>query len=116
VEVLRRAGYEVRTPTSFEAGRHALVQRRPDLLITELRLGSYNGLQLVILARAADPEIPSIVVTGYADRVLELETKRLGAGYATKPLHPPELLSLISETLSKARAFCDARPIVEGAR
>src|ERR1700731_1093642 len=80
-------------------GRRAIVEHAPDLLIADLRLGEYNGLQLV----AAVPlGVPSIVITGHPDAVLAAEAQKLGAHYITKPVVPEALLKLIEETRASA--------------
>src|SRR3954449_7887074 len=95
--LLTNAGYEVEAAGDFSQARRALSEHAPDLLITDLRLGEYNGLQLV----AAVPlGIPSIVVTGYPDSVLAAEAQKLGAHYVTKPIVPETLLNLIEEALA----------------
>ena len=53
----------------------------PDLLITDIRLSGYNGLQLVLRF----PELPAIVMTGFADPVLERDASQAGATYIRKP-------------------------------
>ena len=52
----------------------------PDLLIAEVRLGEYNGLQLALRARASG--IPAIVL-GREDPVMECEAEKLGATYVS---------------------------------
>ena len=97
--LLTRAGYEVKAASSFAEGRRAIAEHAPDLLITDLRLGEYNGLQLV----AAMPVgAPSIVVTGFPDPVLAADAQKLGAHYVAKPIAPKALLSLIEEALISA--------------
>ena len=97
--LLIRAGYEVASASSFVKGRRAIVEQAPDLLIADLRLVEYNGLQLV----AAVPlGVPSIVITGHPDAVLAAEAQKLGAHYITKPVVPEALLKLIEETLVSA--------------
>ena len=94
-EMLSEAGYEVLTSGAFEEARQILAEDRPDLLIADVRLGSFNGLQLVISGR-----VPAIVITGYADPVLEAEARRVGAEYLVKPFDPDRLLELIREKLA----------------
>jgi FixJ family two-component response regulator len=97
--LLTNAGYEVEAAGGFSEARRALSEHAPDLLITDLRLGEYNGLQLV----AAVPlGIPSIVVTGFPDAVLGADALKLGAHYITKPIDTNALLNLIEETLVSA--------------
>lgn len=96
VELLRRAGYRVVAAPSFEEGRTALATL-PDMLITDIRLGAYNGLQLVVRARLASPALPVLVMTAFHDEVLREETERLGAVYLQKPIDPARVLAAIAE-------------------
>jgi DNA-binding response OmpR family regulator len=98
-EMLADAGYSVVTAGSFQEARGILRDSPPDLLIADVRLGSFNGLQLVINYR-----VPAIVITGYADSVLEAEARRVGAEYLVKPVQPDELLALIREKLGNTPA------------
>jgi two-component system, OmpR family, phosphate regulon response regulator OmpR len=94
VEILRRASYRVTSAASFEEARRALA-RRPDVLITDVRLGAYNGLQLVIRGRALNPRLVP-VVTGFPDASLKEEAARLGAAYLETPIEPARLLRSIT--------------------
>ncbi len=95
-QLLRHAGYETLTAATFEEGRRRLVTDPIDLLLVDIRLGPFNGLHLV--ARRP-PSVGAIVITGVADAVLEQDAQALGARYILKPISPPELLSLIEQTL-----------------
>jgi CheY-like chemotaxis protein len=93
-EFLTNAGYVVLSASTFDEGKRLLSEQAPELLVADVRLGDFNGLQLV----AGDPTLPSIMVTGFPDPVLEAEALRLGARYVTKPIAPNKLLALIEET------------------
>ena len=47
-------------------------------MITDIRLGAYNGLHLVVARRTP---IPAIVITGFPDSTLEAEARRMGAEF-----------------------------------
>jgi DNA-binding response OmpR family regulator len=94
--LLQRAGYEVLATDSVPEGRRALEEGAPDLLIADVRLGEFNGLQLI--AMSGRP-IPAIVVTAFVDPALEADARRLGAHYLVKPVTPAVLLSLVEELL-----------------
>ena len=96
VQLLRAAGYDAIGAATFEQGRQLLTTENPDLLITDVRLESFNGLQLIITRLHS---VPTIVITGFADRILETEAKHLGADYLVKPFSPSALLTLIAEKL-----------------
>ena len=96
-QLLEQQGYEVSAASSFEEGRRLLIAENPDLLITDVRLGEFNGLQLIITRR---PRPPAIVITAFADRVLEDEARQLGADYVLKPFLPSALLRLVAKKLA----------------
>ena len=104
VDVLRRANYRVTHVASYADGRAQLAARSPDLLIADVRLGAFNGLQLVIERCVSDPGRPSIVTDTCLDRVLEIEARRLGAAYVVKPIESLALLNLIADWLGGPRA------------
>ena len=95
-EMLNQAGYDVVTAGTFQEARRVLRESPPDLMIADVRLGSFNGLQLVISGQV---RVPAIVITGYADAVLEAEARRGGAEYLVKPFDPEMLLSMIKHKL-----------------
>jgi DNA-binding response OmpR family regulator len=94
VKILKNAGYEVYDAATFDEGRRLLNEKSPDLLVVDLRLGGFNGLQLIVTH-----PMPAIVITGFADPVLETEAKHLGADFLIKPFSPSALLRLIDEKL-----------------
>ena len=98
--LLANAGYVVLSASTFAEGRRALAEHTPDMLIADLRLGEYNGLQLVAAAQVA---IPSIIVTGFPDPILEAAAQKLGAHYMTKPIVIESLLALIEEKIVSGR-------------
>ena len=103
VEVLASAGYSVAAAGSFEDGRLLLDIHRPNLLITDVRLGEFNGLQLAFRARSAARPLPTIVITGFADPVIKSEVERLEAIYMEKPVDPDDLLAAVDSALRLAR-------------
>ncbi len=79
VEALGALGVAVDVADDFPRGRDRLALSPPDLLITELRLGAYNGLHLVLRAKRENPSMTAVVVTRTPDPVLRLEAAQLDA-------------------------------------
>jgi DNA-binding response OmpR family regulator len=96
-ELLRQAGYETIVAADFREGRRALEHEAPDLLIADLRLEGFNGLQLL---HVNPRPIPTMIVTGYPDDVLQAEARQLGAEYLVKPIVPAVLLAAIDRLLA----------------
>jgi CheY-like chemotaxis protein len=89
-------GFRVLTADSFERAVDSLKTKAPDLLLLDVRLGEFNGLQLLVTAPRS---IPAIVMTGYADNVLERDARQLGAEYLVKPITHDSLLAAIERRL-----------------
>src|SRR2546428_12877048 len=81
--------------SSFEEAKRRLALAEPDLLIADIRLGSYNGLHLVLRSRADFPKIAAIVTHVARDPVLEAQATAFNAVYLVKPLDPKELLNVV---------------------
>ena len=84
-QMLTAGGYAVELCSSFEAAKHRLTHAPPDVLLTDVRLGAFNGLQLVILAKELSPNTTVIVMSAYDDATLRKEAARRGAAYLQKP-------------------------------
>lgn len=108
-ELLEDAGYDTFVASSFEDGKVELRDRMPDLLILDVRLGAFNGLQLISTGRV---DIPAIVVTGFDDPVLRADASEFGASYMVKPVPPAALLQLIEQKLKSAAAADSAALLV----
>ena len=72
-QAIRTEGYHLTVTSTFQVAKTFLAGA-PDLLITELKLGDYNGLHLAL--RAAAHGIPAIVV---AEEEFQHEVEQLGA-------------------------------------
>jgi DNA-binding response OmpR family regulator len=103
LELLRNAGYQATGAATFEAARRLLELGPYDLLITDVRLKTFNGLHLVIRGRAAYPDMALIIITAFSDPLLEREAGRHGAAFLTKPIAPAAFLELVHRVLAAAR-------------
>ena len=70
---IRRMGHHVLVARTFEGAKRYLTAA-PHLLVTELKLGAYNGLHLAL--RAGATEIPAVVI---ADDSFDQEVEQVGA-------------------------------------
>jgi DNA-binding response OmpR family regulator len=90
----QRAGRNVVGCRTFEAAREKLLAEEFHCLITDVRLGAFNGLQLAVIARNRTPDVAIIVFSGFDDPVLRDEALHLGARYLVKPVSAERLLEL----------------------
>ena len=91
-----RHGWPVVTSDAFQDARKRLLEEEIDVLITDVRLGAFNGLQLAVIARDRHPDMGIIVFSGYDDPVLQTEAAHLRARYLVKPVSFDQLLEVIA--------------------
>jgi DNA-binding response OmpR family regulator len=115
VESLTPGRYRTLTAPEFGIAMQLLHSERPQLLITVVRLGQFNGLHLVVLGRASDPRLAAIVIDDRKDPVLERESKQAGAiAYLAKPIAAPELLRRVAEALAaRERRWSNRTPLAD---
>ena len=99
-ELLQEAGFDTVSCERFLDAKGMLASSRPDMLLTDLRLGAYNGLQLAIFARERHPGLPVIVLTGYEDPTLRDEAVRAGASFLIKPVPRAILIEAVQKALA----------------
>ena len=96
VKVLNAWGYETFPFDRFEDARTFLSENAAEILIVDVRLGKYNGLQLVHLARQHYPQMVIVAVSGFDDPVLRAAAAEAGAAYFVKPIEFPNLREHLS--------------------
>ncbi|MEO5739995.1 MAG: response regulator [Vicinamibacterales bacterium] len=111
VTLLEAAGYRVRSARSFDEAKTLLAAEPPDILITDLRLGQYNGLHLVLRSRSDHPEMAALVTSRVADPVLEAEAHRQRAQFILVPLTGTQLLQAVASSLGAAGKPLTKTPI-----
>jgi len=92
-ETFKNAGYEVVACTRFEDARASLKRQLPDVLLTDVRVGDFNGLQLAHLFRMQAPTGRIVVISGYDDPVIQRDAEALGATFLLKPIDLPQLVA-----------------------
>ena len=109
---LTAAGYAVSTA---ESGERALAQAsvaRPQLLVTDLRMGGMDGMALFEAIQAQNPTLPVIVLTAHGTIPDAVAAVKGGVfGYLTKPFDAKALLTEIERALTLSG---DRAPAADG--
>ena len=95
-KVLREDGNSVTVCASFQQAREHLRHEQPDAVLTDVRIGEYNGLQLALLFRRNSPDGRLVVVTGYDDMVIRKEVGELRGEFLLKPVRIAQLRGAFS--------------------
>jgi two-component system response regulator HydG len=97
---LVKKSYNVTTAFSAEEAKAKIKTENFDLIITDLRLPDYDGIELMSEFKQTHPTIPVILMTGYSDVNTAVKALKNGASdYISKPFNPEEVLLVISNTL-----------------
>jgi len=100
--LLKSEGYRALEAANLEQAKHLLQSEAVDLLMTDLRLGQENGMDLLSWMRANGREVESVIMTAYGSIENAVTAMKLGAyDYLTKPINPDELLLRINKVLEK---------------
>jgi DNA-binding response OmpR family regulator len=114
LDVLQAAGYDAVGVSSFEEGRRFLAARSAHLLIADVRLGAFNGLQLAVRARFSRPEMAILITSQFRDRALEMEATRQGAAFLLTPVSATEFLAAVEKALARPQRRWRRRWIAGG--
>lgn len=106
-KILRRRGCEVASALSVAAALDLLEREASfDVVLADLMMPQVGGLDLIKIVADRWPELPVVVITGYASITSAVEATRLGAvDYVAKPFTPEEL----AHAVDGAKARCQQR-------
>ncbi len=97
---LKAAGYLVKTAASGEAALNIMPEFNPQLVLTDLRMGGMQGMELFRLIAEKNPSLPVIIMTAHGSIPDAVKATQEGVfGYLTKPLDSEQLLDYIKRGL-----------------
>jgi DNA-binding NtrC family response regulator len=112
-KLLGHFGYVVAGASNSTAAMDYVTSGRSrfDLVITDLAMPGINGAEFVAAVKKTFPDVPVIVITGYAERCTAEEAQKFGAfAYLAKPLHTPLLVSTIEQALGASPVAAVRKP------
>ena len=84
---VKKLGHEPVTASNGTAGIAAFKQKRADFVITDLKMESGTGVDVLKGITAIDPDVPIMIVTGFGTVETAVEAMKLGAfDFVTKPI------------------------------
>jgi two-component system response regulator HydG len=102
--MLRAANYEVDEAADGDQGTERGTTGAYDLVLTDLRMGTKDGIDLLRAVKDAQPMTEVIVMTAYGTIESAVQAMRLGAyDYIQKPFTEEELLVKIGKALENRR-------------
>ena len=94
--LLRNEGFSVVTALGGRAGLEALETAAPDLVLTDIRMPTVSGIEVLSAAKARDPQLPVVLMTAQASMQSAIQAVNEGAFYyIQKPFRNDELVAIL---------------------
>jgi DNA-binding NtrC family response regulator len=114
LEALGKQGYSVQAVVTAEEGLERLGLEPFDIVITDVKLPGLGGLELLSRAKAQEPGLVVIVMSGVATTREAMEALARGAyDFFTKPFRVPELEVVMRRALEKRQLQREVRELRE---
>ena len=98
--VLKSAGHEVVGVRAGQSALELLEQQPFDVLVTDIRMGPVDGLQVMKAARERAPQMPLIAISAIGAEQTIAAAQRLGcAAYIRKPFHMEDVLDAVDRAV-----------------
>ena len=101
---LERSGYQVDTRLSALDALETVRNGAPDMVICDIKMPDMDGMSLLERIKEHDPNIPVLIITGYASIESAVEAVRKGAQeYIPKPFSPAQIRFLVERVFERKR-------------
>ena len=102
--VLTKDGYAVSTAFSGVEALNLLERHSFDIVVTDLKMESVDGMEILEKAKARDPSVEVIMISGHATPPVAKEALKKGSfHFLAKPFQLDELRATIKEALKKKK-------------
>jgi len=101
---LERTGYQVEASLSALGALEVIHKGAMDMVICDIKMPGMDGMSLLDRIKEFDPNIPVLMITGYASIESAVEAVRKGAQeYIPKPFSPAQIRFLVERTFERKR-------------
>ena len=108
-KIIKNAGYNAKAAKSGKEALKILEEEPFDIVITDLKMPTMSGIELLKEIKKRWPEIGVIILTAYGEVESYLEAMDLGAfEYLNKPVRIYELEVIIKKLLEKKGEECQS--------
>jgi len=107
---LSAEGYEIITADNARDALRLIEESDLDLILTDMKMPSMSGMDLLVESKRRKPEVPVIMMTAYGTIEMAVEAmKKQAYDYITKPFQNEELKLTIKKALENYRLIKENR-------
>jgi signal transduction histidine kinase len=103
-EILKDSNYQLATAGNGSVGLKKMQEFQPDLVFVDLKMPGLSGLEVLEKIQTSDPNVVTIVITGFATVSSAVEAMKQGAyDFLPKPFTPDEFRLITERGLEKRK-------------
>ncbi len=103
---LARAGMTVEVADGAQAAIDLVARKRPDCVVTDLKMPGMTGIDLLGELKKIDDDLPIILMTAFGTVETAVKALKLGAfDYLTKPFEGDELIIAVKRAIDHGRTL-----------
>jgi len=103
-QILRNSNYQVSAVSNGELGLEVIQEMKPDLVFVDLKMPGLSGFEVLTKIHEIDPNIVSIVITGYSTVGSAIDAMKNGAfDFLPKPFSPDEFRLITTRGLERRK-------------
>ncbi|MCK4336430.1 MAG: sigma-54-dependent Fis family transcriptional regulator, partial [Candidatus Aminicenantes bacterium] len=111
-QVLKKEGYRVRGVRDGIEGLKAFQKESFQIVLLDLRMPGPSGMNILTKIKEENPEIPVIIITGFATIESAVDVIKRGAfDYLAKPFSPGELRVIVHKALESRKIYFEKIPL-----
>lgn len=100
---LQRAGFNIISASSGRDALQTIARKRPDGVVTDLKMPGMTGVELIEKIREIDDALPVVLMTAFGTIETAVRAMKAGAfDYITKPFEGDELIIAVKRALEHA--------------
>ncbi len=109
-EILSYEGYKIDEAGDGEEGLKKFTSNNYDIVICDVKMPKMDGIEFLEKAKAANPDVPVIIISGHGNIELAVEAVKKGAfDYISKPPDLNRMLITLRNALDKQTLVTEAK-------
>ncbi|OQY20415.1 MAG: Fis family transcriptional regulator [Desulfobacteraceae bacterium 4572_35.1] len=102
--ILEHEGYKVNTASSGHSALELIQSESFNLVISDLKMPGMSGMDVLKSIKILQPDIPVIIITGYATVETAVDAIKNGAfDYLAKPFNPAQVKEIVDRAIQQQR-------------
>jgi len=100
--LMKKQGHKVVTAGDGKKALKLIHMEAPDVLLSDVKMPGMDGIELLKKAKELDPDLPVVMITGFADIPGAVNMIKLGAhDYLPKPFDNNEVIRVVQRALTE---------------